>query len=58
VNARWVVCNPEDMLHFSTIGYFFGKQVNASTGFPVGADQQQLGWNTGRSMDTRRDHHP
>ena len=36
VNARWVVCNPEDMLHFSTIGYFFGKQVNASTGFPVG----------------------
>ncbi len=36
VNARWVVCNPEDMLHFSTIGYFFGKQLNASTGFPVG----------------------
>jgi len=36
VNARWVVCNPQDMLHFSTIGYFFGKQVNASTGFPVG----------------------
>jgi len=24
------------MLHFSTIGYFFGKQINASTGFPVG----------------------
>ena len=36
VNARWVVCNPQDMLHFSTIGYFFGKQINASTGFPVG----------------------
>lgn len=36
VYARWVVCNPQDMLHFSTIGYFFGKQVNASTGFPVG----------------------
>ena len=36
VKARWIVCSPEDMLHFSTIGYFFGKQVNASTGFPVG----------------------
>jgi sialate O-acetylesterase len=36
VNGKWVVCNPQDMLHFSTIGYFFGKQVNASTGFPVG----------------------
>lgn len=36
VRARWVVCNPEDMLHFSAIGYFFGKQVNASTNYPVG----------------------
>jgi sialate O-acetylesterase len=22
VQAKWVVCNPEDMLHFSAIGYF------------------------------------
>lgn len=36
VRARWVVCNPEDMLHFSAIGYFFGKQINASTNYPVG----------------------
>ena len=36
VQAKWVVCNPEDMLHFSAIGYFFGKQINASTGYPVG----------------------
>jgi sialate O-acetylesterase len=36
VAARWVVCNPEDMLHFSAIGYFFGKQINAQTGYPVG----------------------
>jgi sialate O-acetylesterase len=36
VNAQWVVCSPEEMLHFSAIGYFFGKQINASTGFPVG----------------------
>ncbi|MFM1793712.1 MAG: hypothetical protein RL642_97 [Bacteroidota bacterium] len=36
VKARWVVCNPEDMLHFSAIGYFFGKQVNQATNYPVG----------------------
>lgn len=36
VTAKWVVCNPEDMLHFSTIGYFFGKEINATTGMPVG----------------------
>ncbi len=36
VRAQWVVCNPDDMLHFSAIGYFFGKHINASTGFPVG----------------------
>ena len=36
VTAKWVVCSPEEMLHFSAIGYFFGKQINASTGSPVG----------------------
>lgn len=36
VKAKWVVCSPEEMLHFSAIGYFFGKQINATTGFPVG----------------------
>jgi sialate O-acetylesterase len=36
VRARWVVCNPEDMLHFSAIGYFFGKQIQNTTGYPVG----------------------
>lgn len=36
VTAKWVVCNPEDMLHFSAIGYFFGKQITGTTGFPVG----------------------
>ena len=36
VNGKWVVCNPQDMLHFSTIGYFYGKQINNTTGFPVG----------------------
>ena len=36
VRARWVVCNPEDMKKFSAIGYFFAKQVNETTGYPMG----------------------
>ena len=36
LSGKWVVCNPEDMLHFSAVGYFFGKQLNAKTKFPVG----------------------
>lgn len=34
--ARWVVCNPKDMKSFSAIGYFFGKELHAKKGFPVG----------------------
>jgi sialate O-acetylesterase len=36
LSGKWVVCNPEDMLHFSAVGYFFGKDINAKTGYPVG----------------------
>ena len=36
VVAKWVVCNPEDMLHFSAIGYFFGKQLNKELNYPIG----------------------
>ncbi|RYZ53798.1 MAG: sialate O-acetylesterase, partial [Chitinophagaceae bacterium] len=27
VKARWVVCTPEEMKKFSTVGYFFGKDI-------------------------------
>ena len=36
VEAKWVVCNPEDMQHFSAIGYFFGKNLNQSLNSPIG----------------------
>lgn len=36
VEAKWVVCNPEDMRRFSLAGYFFGKQLNEELGYPVG----------------------
>jgi sialate O-acetylesterase len=36
LNARWIVCSPEEMLRFSTIGYFFGKELQGKLHSPVG----------------------
>lgn len=36
VQAAWVVCTPDEMKHFSAVGYFFGKQIQQSLNVPVG----------------------
>jgi len=36
VKASWKVCTPEEMIHFSTIGYFFGKKIQTDLNVPVG----------------------
>ena len=36
VESKWVVCSPEDMKHFSAIGYFFGKNLNQALNSPIG----------------------
>ena len=36
VRASWKVCSPEEMIHFSTIGYFFGKKIQNDLNVPVG----------------------
>lgn len=36
LEAKWVVCNPEDMRRFSLAGYFFGQKLNQVLGVPVG----------------------
>ena len=36
VEAKWLVCSPEEMLHFSAIGYFFGKNLNEKLNTPIG----------------------
>jgi sialate O-acetylesterase len=36
IDARWVVCSPEEMIHFSAIGYFYGKQLEANLKTPIG----------------------
>ena len=36
VEAKWVVCDSASMIHFSAIGYFFGKQLQQQLGAGVG----------------------
>ncbi|MCK9639813.1 MAG: sialate O-acetylesterase [Prolixibacteraceae bacterium] len=36
IKAKWMVCTPEEMVHFSAIGYFFGKKIQSSLNVPVG----------------------
>ncbi len=36
VRAVWKVCTPEEMIHFSAIGYFFGKSLQKSLNVPIG----------------------
>jgi len=34
--GSWKVCTPEEMKHFSAIGYFFGKNLQQALNIPVG----------------------
>jgi len=34
--GSWKVCTPEEMRHFSAIGYFFGKNLQQALNIPVG----------------------
>ena len=34
--GSWKVCNPEEMTHFSALGYFFGKNLQRELNAPVG----------------------
>jgi sialate O-acetylesterase len=36
VKASWKVCTPEEMIHFSALGYFFGKKLQGDLNMPVG----------------------
>lgn len=32
----WKVCSPEEMIHFSAVGYFFGKELQQELNTPIG----------------------
>lgn len=35
-NGRWIICSPESVANFSAAGYFFGRDLQAHLGIPVG----------------------
>jgi sialate O-acetylesterase len=43
VTGKWVVCKPETVKNFSAAAYFFGKEINSKTGYPVGLIQSAFG---------------
>lgn len=34
--GSWKVCRPEEMIHFSAVGYFFGKELQQKLNTPIG----------------------
>ena len=58
IKAKWVVCNPDDMRHFSLIGYFFGQKINQELNVPVGLINSSWGgtpaevWTPGEAIAT------
>jgi len=36
LEGKWMVCSPEEMKHFSAIGYFFGGNLNQTLHYPIG----------------------
>jgi len=43
LDGKWVVCSPEEMIKFSAIGYFFGKNLNEKLGIPIGLINSKKG---------------
>jgi len=45
--GSWKVCSPEEMKHFSTIGYFFGKDLQKALNIPIGLINSNWGGTPG-----------
>lgn len=35
-NGKWTVCSPQTVADFSAVAYFFAKEIELSTGYPIG----------------------
>jgi len=57
-SGQWVECTPETSRHFSAVGYWFGKFIQAETGVPVGLIDSSWGgtdietWTSWEAMRT------
>jgi sialate O-acetylesterase len=54
--GEWLECNPETVLPFSAVGYFFGRHIHKEVGVPVGLLNTNWGgtnietWTSGESI--------
>ncbi len=53
VKGSWVECNPQTVPSFSAVGYFFGKDLNASLKVPVGLINTSWGGTPAESWTSR-----
>lgn len=60
VAVPWQVCNPESAENFSAVGYYFGRDLRAALGVPVGLIQTAWGgtpaqaWTSREALSTAR----
>ncbi|SHL83625.1 sialate O-acetylesterase [Hymenobacter psychrotolerans] len=54
VQGSWVVCSPQTVGTFSAVAYFFGQEIHAKTGVPVGLIHSSWGGTPAESW-TRRE---
>ncbi|MBC6698588.1 sialate O-acetylesterase [Hymenobacter puniceus] len=54
VQGSWVVCSPQTVGNFSAVAYFFGQEIQAKTGVPVGLIHSSWGGTPAESW-TRRE---
>lgn len=53
VKAAWAVLSPETVRDFSAVGYFFGRDLHAALGVPVGLIHTSWGGTPAESWTTR-----
>ena len=51
-DGSWKVCSPDEMKHFSAIGYFYGKDLQNALNVPIGLINSNWGGTPGRSLDS------
>lgn len=53
VSGNWVSCTPETVANFSAVAYYFGKEIQAATGFPVGLIHSSWGGTPAESWTSK-----
>jgi sialate O-acetylesterase len=60
-NGEWLICTPENVATFSSVGYFFGRSLNQELKIPVGLIQTSWGgtvaetWTSAQTIETDPD---